>query len=461
MTVLTLLVAGQAAASAQMPTAIPKPTADPLSIDMAADPILSLTRDPGRKAPFQALIAQAVRLHPAVAEVVASEDEARAARAEARARRYPSIDASLSAYETLARDFSDDPQNIIERSRARRRVDLLVNAQQTLVDFGATRHRIDAASARLAAAAAAADDRRTEIALRAVAAYYDVFGYRVMVSLAEQFAGSQRDLGRSIAERIDSGVAAASDAARVDGYVASAERRTAEYRRLQASAEARFTELFGRPPPPGLARAPAPDVAPLDREAAQVAARDVPVVRSAADLARSARAEARAARSDTLPNLSAGIDAGRYGVIENQRDYDIRARVTLRQRLFGGIDSRADQARARAAAAEARAATARIDAEREAAVAWADVSALEDQRVALEQAYVAGRRSRDVLTERFRAARGTLFDLLAAEDAYFANATAYIQAVTELDAARYVLLARTGGLLGALDLPTSGVTDRR
>jgi len=460
MTVLTVVLAGHAAASAQAPTAIPRPTSDPLAIDMDSDPILSLAREPGAMAPFRSLVAQAVRLHPAVAEVVASEDEARAARSEARARRYPSIDASLSAYETLARDFSDDPQNIIERSRARRRVDLLVNAQQTLVDFGATRHRIDAASARLQAAANASDDRRTEIALRAVAAYYDVFGYRVMTALAEQFAGSQRELGRSIAERIDSGVAAPSDAARVDGYVASADRRTAEYRRLQASAEARFGELFGRPPPPGLARAPAPDAAPLDRDTAQAAAREAPAVRSAADLARAAREEARAARSDTLPTLSAGVDAGRYGVIENQRDYDIRARLTLRQRLFGGIDSRADQLRARANAADARAATARIDAEREAAIAWADVEALEGQRTALEQAYVAGRRSRDVLTERFRAARGTLFDLLAAEDAYFANATAYIQAVTELDAARYVLLARTGRLLDALDLPTSAATDR-
>jgi adhesin transport system outer membrane protein len=74
------------------------------------------------------------------------------------------------------------------------------------------------------------------------------------------------------------------------------------------------------------------------------------------------------------------------------------------------------------------------------------VRALEEQLEALEAAYIASRRSRDVLVERFRS-RGTLFDVVAAEDAYFESAAAYIQALSELDAARYVLLSRTGGLL--------------
>ena len=66
--------------------------------------------------------------------------------------------------------------------------------------------------------------------------------------------------------------------------------------------------------------------------------------------------------------------------------------------------------------------------------------------------YIASRRSRDVTAERFRIARGTLFDVVAAEDAYFEAATAYIQALSELDAARYVLLSRMGRLLDILEV---------
>jgi outer membrane protein, adhesin transport system len=50
-----------------------------------------------------------------------------------------------------------------------------------------------------------------------------------------------------------------------------------------------------------------------------------------------------------------------------------------------------------------------------------------------------------------------LFDVVAAEDAYFESATAYIQAVTELDAARYVLLSRMGRLLETLRIDTDAL----
>ena len=77
---------------------------------------------------------------------------------------------------------------------------------------------------------------------------------------------------------------------------------------------------------------------------------------------------------------------------------------------------------------------------------------MEAQAAALRESYIASRRSRDVLFERFRAQRGSLFDVLEANDAYFATAVAYVQAISELDAARYVLLSRTGRLLEALDI---------
>ena len=70
----------------------------------------------------------------------------------------------------------------------------------------------------------------------------------------------------------------------------------------------------------------------------------------------------------------------------------------------------------------------------------------------IERNYLASRQARDVLSERFRVARGTLYDVLIAEANYFGVAARYIQTVTELDTARYVLLARTGRLLPALGI---------
>jgi adhesin transport system outer membrane protein len=88
------------------------------------------------------------------------------------------------------------------------------------------------------------------------------------------------------------------------------------------------------------------------------------------------------------------------------------------------------------------------------------VRALEAQLAALENSYIASRQSRDVLAERFRVARGTLFDLLESESGYFGVAASYIRAITELDAARYVLLSRTGRLLPTLSIEPPALEDQ-
>jgi adhesin transport system outer membrane protein len=420
-----------------------------MDIDFAADPVLRLRREQAGFEPFRAAIAAAVERHPGTVESAAVEDEALAVLEEARQARLPTVDLSVTSYRILARDFSNDPFNIIERSRPRQRTDAILSVNQTLFDFGATARRISAAGARLRAAGADLEAAADRIALGAVAAWYDVFAFRALVSLTEAFVANQRDLRAAVEIRIREGVSADGDLARVDSYIAPAETRLARFRRLAANAEARFTELTGSPPA-ALERAPSPGPAVPTREDAALAAEQSAAVRSAEAQFDAARQEARAARADRLPVVTAGVDAGRYGVIENDRDYDVRGRVALRYRIFGGADARAEQHEARARAADARASRIREEAGRDAAIAWSDVRALEEQLEALEAAYIASRRSRDVIAERFRAARGTLFDVVAAEDAYFESATAYIQALTELDAARYVLLSRMGRLLDIL-----------
>ena len=431
---------------------LPAPTRDPLRIDFATDPILRLSQSAMAPEEFRAVIAAAVARHPARLEALASQDEAEAALAEARERRFPSGEVTLTSYKTLAREFSNDPFNIIERSRPEQRTDALLNIQQTVLDFGATSRRIAAAGARLRAASAGEESMTDQLALRAIANWYDVVAYQALVAVSLEFAAMQEEFREAVRERIRQGVSAEGDLARAESYIASAETRRAQLQRSLAQAEARFEELTGAPAHPSLPRAPRLGEEPTDRGLAMIEARSNPQVRAAEAQAEAARQDARAVRSEALPNVSAGIDAGRYGVFENERDYDVRARVTLRHRFFGGAEPRVEQAGARARAVEARAQRVREEAERDASIAWSDVAALEAQAAALRESYIASRRSRDVLFERFRAQRGSLFDVLEANDAYFATAVAYVQAISELDAARYVLLSRTGRLLEALDI---------
>ena len=448
------LVAGGAAVSQPQASgpSLPAPSSDPLHIDFASDPVLRLSRGQATPEAFRATIGRAVERHPGTLEAEAATAEARAVVSEAYERRLPSVDLTVQNYQVLARQFNNDPNNIIERTRAHARTDAQLSISQNLFDFGASASRVAAAGARLRAAAADAEASADNVALSAIAAWYDVFAYRALVGLTENFVRNQEELRAAVEERVRQGVSAPGDTARVDSYLASARNRLAGFRRLLANAEARYGQITGAPAPTSLERAPVAVLPGISRDAASLEAMSAPQPRAAQAVADAARQEAKALKADRMPQIGVGIDAGRYGVFENTRDYDVRARVTYRQHLFGGTESRLAQAQARVRSADARATRVREEAARDAAIAWSDVRALEEQLTALEASYIASRRSRDVIAERFRAARGTLFDVVAAEDSYFESATAYIQALTELDAARYVLLSRTGRLLDTLQI---------
>lgn len=435
---------------------LPAPTADPLRIDPASDPVLRLARSTSDAATFHTAIAQAVQRNPALDEAAAQVDEAEAARDEARARRLPTADVTVSNFQILSRAFSNDPGNVLERSRPRRRTDALLRVQQPVLDWGASLSRLQAGKARLEAARAGVEDTGTQVALRAVSAWYQVFGYRMLVRLADAFVANQRDLRVALQDRVAQGAAAPADLAQVDGYIASASTQAADFQRLLAGARAQYVAVIGSAPPAELSRAPEPAIGDLVRTPSAGDIDRLPAVRVARAGANAARLDARAVDADLFPQVSAGIDAGRYGIYETDRDYDVRGSVTLSLRLGGGGPERARQAAARANGADAQLRRTRIDAERDAEIARTDVVALQAAREAIEANYIASRRSRDVLAERFRVSRGSLIDVLAAESSYFGVAARYIQTVIELDSARYALLARTGRLLPELGIDYQG-----
>jgi outer membrane protein, adhesin transport system len=468
MTRYRLFVAGLLSASAlsqplsaqdiieSAPAALPEPSANPLA-EQSDDPILSVADTMADEAAFHRVITQALAANPTLAEGLADRETAEAQRRGARSGLFPRIDLAISGNKAIARDFSNDPDNIIERARGGGRVDANASLEQILVDFGATSKRIRAASERIVASNAEIDRKSEAIALNAIAAWYDLFAYSHLVELADHFIGQTETLRGAVEMRISQGAAAPVERARVDSALASARLRRAQYGRELANARARFTELFSLAPPIRIARAPAPELERLSDEALIVRAQATSQVRVAEASARAARSEARAARADTLPSVVGGVDAGRFGLFQDNRtDYDIRGRLTLRYRMFGPGDARADEARSRADAAEARADSVRLEAEREARIAWSDAATLDETLSAYRADYLANRVTRDAVLERFRLTRGTLFDALDAQDRLFLAAANYIRALSERDAATYVALARSGDLLRILDISPAG-----
>lgn len=439
------------AAAPPEPARLPAPSAMPLAV--VADPLLAFGERVEAGGAFPAAVAAAVERSPAVAEAVAVAAETRGVRQEVRAALRPRVDVDVSGQQVITRDFADDPDNLIERSRPERREDAVITAEQLVFDFGAANNRLRAARAREAAARAQVALAAEDAATRAVSAWYDVYLARSQIDLGEALVARHRAILGDTRARVAQGVGAAGDVARVEAYLASAQARVARAGQALEAARLRYLEAYGveaagrlfRPVPPGDAGGFADALA---------AARAGPAAQVARLRIEAARRDLAAARDDRYPRVLAGIDAAKYSVFTDQVDHDVRARLTLRHRLYGGGSSAGRVAQAAARVAQTEFAEARIVEEgaREAGVAYRDVQSLGRQAAILRDAYVASRRTRDLYVEQFRVARGSLLELLRAESDLHDAATAYLRGVAEWDVARYTLLARTGALLPRLGI---------
>lgn len=460
---LTLAVALPGNQSPNMPeAAIETNTADgsgPTN-EIDRDPVLALGDITDPPELLRATVEQAITHHPLLKIREADRDEADYLLDAARQDRGPSGEFSVQYFSVIDRQFSDDPQNLLERARPSERTDAILSLNQTVIDFGAGQARVKAASARVRAASAEIDAGAGSVALNVIAAWHDLISFREMLSLYRAAQGSTLNARELAVKAVSGGTIASMDLSRVDAQISQNQTAIFSIERQLARAEARFEELLGRASPSKLQRVPVPSLLPRDLEHAIHLSRGSAPVQIAEAEASALRYDADAAESDLMPRVTAGVDAGRYGVFENERDYDIRGRLTLRYQFFGGASSRAEATQARSRGATWQVERIRQESERDASIAWHDYEALGSQLEAREGAYLAARQTRDTTISRFGASRGTLFDAIAAENALVNAATQYIQGLFELDIARYILLSRTGLLLRELEITDPSIGPR-
>ena len=452
-----LVLAAAVALAAPPPVVLPAPSGSPQAIDFAHDPLLVFTHHAAPSEPFLVRLGRAVEAHPAVAAAVAASQVSEGVRVEVRAGLFPQVDARLVSARSLARDFGDRTA-IVESLTPRSRTDAVVTGNQLFFDFGATGNRIAAANDRIAAARAEVGRVAGETALRAASATYELLGYQILLDISDASVVRQQAILGDVRFRVAQGIGAAGDIARAEAVLADTAAQRLRYERQLERARASYREALGDDPPPRFDRPLAPRSNALSLDAAQAMARVTPTVEAALKRAAAARHDYRAARADGLPRLAGGLDARRYDVFVGS-DYEVRGQLVLSQSLFAGGAQRGRIAQAGATSRQAAfvAEDAAAESERDAGAAFTDVATLTATASALEAAYVANRRARDTYVEQYRVSRGSLIELLRAEQDYFAAASNYLQGVIELDIARYALLTRTGEILPVIGIKLDGV----
>jgi outer membrane protein, adhesin transport system len=423
----------------------------PTSVQAQArtDAVLALVQGTTDVESFKSSVATAVSNHPRVGEAISAQREAKQQINEVRAGLLPTLDAGINLDRSLTRRFDGD-RNLNEAFRPKERIDAQVTGAQLITDFGATRHRVKSASF---SAGAAEEDARLaaeQVTLDAVAAWDDLALAQALVQLGDAFVARHRQILADTQLRFDQGVGPKSDVARVEAYLANIEGQVARFRRDLASARARYREAFNAPPPTSLLRAPVLNSqASTLEEALALAQKNNPLMARATKRADGADEDYAAAKADRLPRLSLQLDGTRFDAFSNKADFDVRGRLVSRYPLFsGGLRSaRAAQALQRLKSAEAAQARTQAEIERDVAIAYEDVTALQAQRDTLLRSYQANQRALGFFVEQFKVARGTLLDLLQAEQDAFETSVAYARGQMEYTYAKNVLLTRTGELL--------------
>lgn len=450
---LLAICAGQA--HGQGTVALPAPDADPMATTYADDPIVQLSRDSAAEAEFADLVRRSVERSPRQAVAAATIDVLVARKTQALGNLLPQAEIELTGYRVFDRYFGENLNTIIERSRPRRRSDLLLNVDQLVFDWLASPNRLHAAAARLASARDDEEAVRDRVGLEAISAWSDAFVFRALVKLSDDHSTAQRAIRAQLEQRIAAGASSQGDLAAVDREIAASVARRSGFERLAADAETRFSVLSG-----GAAvkfrRVPLLGPRLIGMDLAVLRAQQTAQVRSARRLVDATALEARAARGEALPRLSVGIEGGRYALLEGFNDREFRATFRLNQKLSLGTKGRIDEAAGRADLARAQYDETLEQSRRDITIAVQDVSALRAQVEAAELAYLSARRARDVIHERFRLSRGSLLDDLKAQNDLLDNAVIFLRAMSDHDAAHYALLSRTGLLLESLSIERRG-----
>ena len=446
-----------AAAAAASSTAIaaPKERLGPLYPSADEKPAIIRAKSEGAGAPATAVdtdfddrVAGAIRRHPLLA---AEESEAAIARAETRAARaalYPRLSASVDADYVIDRSFGASTPNVVESLRPNGQVNAGLTASQLVFDGGAAFARIKAARARTRERERTIEARINDLALRALSVYLDAAVQQGMSTLGAEFVARHEKLVRDMKARERLGASAQADVLRAEARLAAAKARAADFAESARAAEIRYVEFFGEPPSTLAFPDHSPSVVASREAAIALAFQNDPTLAAAMARTDSFKAEIGAAKGRRLPEVRANLSSVSFDVFNGAEDYDIRAGVNLNYDLFAGGARGAEIARAKnAAERQSREEDLiRREIERDAAIAFERQATAAARLEALEDALAANRAARDLVAERFRASRGTLLDLIEAENDWFEAGVRRLSGRADRDMASFALMEFTGDL---------------
>jgi adhesin transport system outer membrane protein len=436
--VLALAVGGAVDALAQGSPDAPPPVAK------AAGPAPAGVTEAGER--FKAMVAEAVRRHPAINSANSVRAQRELDQDVAYADLMPQVDGGLDVI-----DHRASPPVVV--GLADRRIDASMSVSQLIYDFGATFNRLDAAKSDVEAARLSAEGVSSSYILRAVENYFGVIRYRALEAATKRYVERMKVLSGFINERAAAGVGSEAEVVRGESRLsdALAQLTTASGRRERA--EAQFNEIFGELPPQ--LELPHLELAVVenrkDDELISSAREQNPTLRRQKALTEGASHAAAAADEDLLPKLKLELDTTKYSIVGDQSpsynyDFAVQLRVVYKLYSGGAETARARSVQERYSQQKFDFETADRELERDVRLSIADMRAAKQKIVSSELAHKADSEALVALMEQYKVGGVKFIEILDAERENFQSDAQLADGRIDVELSKYNVMALTGDL---------------
>lgn len=404
---------------------------------------------------FLSLISEAARRHPDFGEALARVEENRGTLDEVRSVRYPQIEAGFDTVGSLTNRTSVGGEEQRIPSQSVLRQDVVVSVSQLIFDAGSSYHRVSAVKARTGAAQAAAAEALNDVALRALAAYFDVLRYRLAARIAAENVERHEQLTGWVIRRTETGAGSRNDVLRATSRSNEAQAQVILANSELQRSEAVFFEMFGLspvalPPPLLLPQTTLDETRAVEQAMVQNAS-----VAAAQKQVEAARDELAAERLAAYPSVTLEVNGRQFDATSfDDLRYDVGARLVVRYKLYSGGAERGRRKRATAQLWQARHRqdARRLTVERLVASSLGDIAARRERERAFSLTVAANLSARDASEALFALGRTSFMDILNVQRELFTARLQWLNAIVDLYLAQYSMAAVTGDLLPFLGL---------
>jgi adhesin transport system outer membrane protein len=391
---------------------------------------------------FRGAINAAVEDHP---EVLAAKSASRSAGysvREAWASKFPQVNG-----QSQRGPVKSDPSSVLSTpGRNYTSASVGVVIRQLLFDFGATSNVIDANSARDELAQYKAKFTRSDVALRAVQAHHELLRARRQLELAHRNLQSRESILDLVSQRQELGGGTMSDVVRARSRVADAAASEVSAKQRLGIVESSYREIFGPHKEMDDDMAQVLVDIPLDKSLLDDINREAPEsykVRMAIASRNAAEYDYKSMVSKGLPSISVEASSTRRDLAgPGEPGYDKSVYLVLRHNFYtGGADTaREDQYREKMLQSDEDLRAAKREAERLFAQAMQEASSIESLIKSRLKAVELSADSLRMVREQFAYRRGSLLDLLTAQETLNSAGRDLIDAQIDSAQAKYKVL---------------------